>query len=179
MSEIPIVHFYDFQITPAQDESLRDLFKICFKRELAYLEHQRFFRELPPHRWIIFGDDEEIVAHIAVYEKILGTDSGFLPVIGIAEVCVAPAHRGRGYVRALLSEIHDWARAQGFSWSMLFGARGIYASSGYAPVDNPLRSIDYQSGEWQTETSTWAQVCALSETAIWPSGTIDLRGPHF
>ena len=178
MSEIPIVHLYDFQITPAQDEALRDLFKVCFVRELAYLDHQRFFRELPPHRWIIFGDDE-VLAHVAVYEKILGTDGGFLPVIGIAEVCVAPAHRGRGYVRALLSEIHNWARAQGFNWSMLFGARGIYASSDYAPIDNLVRSIDFQRGEWETEKSATAQVCALNKNAIWPSGTLDLRGPHF
>ena len=174
-----IVHFYDFQITPAQDESLRALFRVCFKRELAYLDHQRYFRELPPHRWIIFDADENVVAHIAVYEKLLGTDAGLLPVIGIAEVCVAPAHRGRGYVRALLAQIHDWAREQGFSWSLLFGAHGIYGSSGYEKIDNPLRALDYQTGEWKTENLGYALVRQLNENAVWPSGTLDLRGPHF
>ena len=179
MPENSIVHLYDFQVTSAQDEALRELFKVCFKRELAYLEHQRFFRELPPHRWIIFGDDGNVIAHIAVYEKILGTDAGFLPLIGIAEVCVAPDHRGRGHVRDLLGEIHDWAREQGFNWSMLFGARGIYSSSGYERIDNPIRSMDYQTGEWETETADYALVHPLKEGALWPSGTIDLRGPHF
>ena len=179
MPKFPIVHLYDFQITPAQDKSLRALMNDCFKRELAYLGHQRFFRELPPHRWMIFGDDGEISAHIAVHEKLLGTSDGFLPIIGIAEVCVAPEHRGRGCVRALLREIHDWARAQGFNWSMLFGAHAIYASSGYVPIDNPIRAIDFKTSEWNTEKIASAQVCALSDSAAWPSGTIDLRGPHF
>ncbi len=174
-----IVHRYDFQITPAQDESLRALFKQCFKRELAYLNHQRFFRELPPHRWIIFDDAGEIVAHIAVYEKLLGTNNGLLPVIGIAEVCVAPAHRGRGYVRALLAQVHDWAREQGFGWSMLLGSHAIYGSSGYERIENPIRALDYQTGAWETRPLDYALVRALNDDAVWPSGTIDLRGPHF
>lgn len=175
----PIVYRHDCQLTPAQDESLRALFRVCFRREAAYLNHQRFFRELPPHRWLIFDDNQNIVAHIAAYDKVLGTDAGLLPVIGIAEVCVAPDYRGRGLVRAMLSQIHDWARQQGFGWSMLFGSHAIYGSSGYQPIDNPLRSLDYKTGEWETKPSASAQVCALDENAIWLDGTIDLRGPHF
>ena len=180
MSEFPIVHRYDFQITPAQDDSLRELFQLCFKRELAYLEHQRYFRELPPHRWMIFGDTDEIIAHVAVYEKLLGTDSGLLPVIGIAEVCTHPDYRGRGLARAILAEIHDWARAQGFDWSLLFGSHAIYGGSGYARIDNPIRALDYQSGAWKTETLEYALARQLRQSAApWPHGTIDLRGPHF
>ena len=174
-----IVYRHDCQITPAQDEALRALFRVCFKREAAYLEHQRFFRELPPHRWIIFDADENVVAHIAGYDKVVGTDAGLLPVIGIAEVCVAPEYRGRGLVREMLREIHDWARAQGFDWSMLFGASGIYGSSGYEKIDNPIRALDFKTGEWSIEVADCALVHRLNNDAIWPSGTIDLRGPHF
>ena len=174
-----VVHLYDCQITPAQDASLRALFRVCFRREAAYLEHQRFFRELPPHRWIIFDEAGNVVAHVAVYEKLLGTGAGLLPIIGIAEVCVAPDYRGRGWVREMLREIHDWARAQGFGWAMLFGARGIYNSSGYERIDNSMRSLDYQTDEWKTETLASALVCQLDENAVWPDGTLDLRGPHF
>ncbi len=179
MPEFPIVYRHDCQITPAQDEALRALFRVCFKRELAYLEHQRFFRELPPHRWMIFDENENVVAHIAGYDKILGTDDGLLPVIGIAEVCVAPNYRGRGFVRALLAQIHDWARAQRFSHSLLFGSHGIYGSSGYEKIDNPIRALDYRTSEWETQPLEYALVRALNDDAVWPSGTIDLRGPHF
>lgn len=179
MPKFRIVYRHDSQITPAQDEALRALFRVCFRRELAYLEHQRFFRELPPHRWIIFDEDENVVAHVAGYDKILGTPVGLLPVIGIAEVCVSPDYRGRGLVRAILREIHDWARAQGFNWSMLFGAHGIYGSSGYRRIDNPIRSLDPQTGEWDIETVEYALVRSLNDDAAWPTGTIDLRGPHF
>ncbi len=178
MSEFPLVHLYDFQITPAQDESLRALFKFCFKRELEYLDQQRFFRELPPHRWMIFDEAGEVIAHIAVYEKLLGTEPGLLPVIGIAEVCVAPEHRGRGYVRALLQEIHDWARAQGFGHALLFGSHRIYESSGYVPIHNPIRLLNFKNSEWETKIIGSAQVCPLGESQ-WPNGTIDLRGPNF
>lgn len=179
MSEFPIVYHHDSQITPAQDEALRALFRACFKRELAYLERQRFFRELPPHRWMIFDEDENVIAHIAGYDKILGTKHGLLPVIGIAEVCVSPAYRGRGLVRSILSEIHDWARAQGFDWSLLFGSHGIYGSSGYRRINNPIRALDHETGEWDVETVEYALVRQLNDDAVWPNGTIDLRGPHF
>ena len=179
MSQFPIIYRHDSQITPAQDESLRALFRVCFKRESAYLDHQRFFRELPPHRWMIFDEDQNVIAHIAGHDKILGTQNGLLPVIGIAEVCVAPEHRGRGCVRAMLGEIHDWARAQGFSHSLLFGSHGIYGSSGYQRISNPIRALDYQTGAWETQPLEYALARALNENAVWPSGTIDLRGPHF
>ena len=114
MPQIPIVYRHDSKITPAQDEALRALFRVCFKRELAYLEHQRFFRELPPHRWMIFDENENVIAHIAGYDKVLGTQNGLLPVIGIAEVCVAPDYRGRGLVRAILREIPHLGAGAGF-----------------------------------------------------------------
>ena len=101
-----------------------------------------------------------------------------LPVAGIAEVCVHPAHRGQGLARAILGEVHLWARAQGFEFALLFGARDIYAGSGYVPIENPLRSLDYRSGEWETAPVASAQVCVLGD-ATWPAGEVDLRGPGF
>ena len=50
------------------------------------------------------------MAHLAVHEELLHTATGVRDFIGIAEVCAAPAHRGRGLVggvvlaEALLSE---------------------------------------------------------------------------
>lgn len=173
-----IVYRPDCLLTPAEDASLRALFAVCFKRELAYLEHQRFFRELPSHRWMVYNAENNVIAHIAVYDKVLGTLNGLLPVAGVAEVCVHPDYRGQGLARAILVEVHAWARAQGFAFTMLFGARGIYGGSGYVPVDNPIRSLNYKTGEWETEPVECAMVCPLSEIE-WPQGEIDLRGPGF
>ena len=179
MSEFPIVYRHDCTLTLAEDKSLRELFVLCFKRELTYLERQRFFRELPPHRWIV-EDDGNIIAHIAGYDKILGTRNGLLPVIGIAEVCTHPDYRGRGLARAILGEIHDWARDQGFDWSLLFGSRAIYGGSGYNRINNSIRALDYETGEWKIENLQYALARQLNESAApWPQGTIDLRGPHF
>ncbi len=178
MTDFPIVYRHDCTLSPAEDQALRALFKLCFKRELAYLDRQRFFRELPPHRWMIFDESDAIIAHIAVYDKVLGTPNGLLPVAGVAEVCTHPDHRGQGMARAILAEIHTWASEQGFGWIMLFGSHAIYGGSGYQCIDNPIRALDYQSGEWETETLEYALVCPLGDEA-WPSGTIDLRGPHF
>ncbi len=179
MTEFSIVARHDCTLTSAEDEALRELFKLCFKRELAYLDHQRFFRELPQHRWMIFDETgENIIAHIAVYDKVLGTDDGLLPVAGVAEVCTHPDYRGQGRVRAILAEVHNWAKQQGFAWMMLFGSHAIYGGSGYERAHNPIRALDYKSGEWKTETLKYALICPLGN-AKWPDGTLDLRGPHF
>ena len=77
-----------------------------------------------------------------------------------------------------MSEVHDWATAQGFAFALLFGAREIYAGSGYVEVRNPLRFLSYQTGEWKTDPSAVGMVRALGETQ-WPDGEVDLRGPKF
>ncbi len=67
--------------------------------------------------------------------RILGADTG-----EIKRMFVAPAHRGRGLARRLLTAVEDAARVEGLSrlrldtMAQLVEARALYVASGYRDI---------------------------------------------
>jgi predicted N-acetyltransferase YhbS len=168
----------DQEIEAALDVQLRALLLEAFPQEMSSLAHQRYFRECPPHRWIIFDPDKIPIAHAAVHAKVLGSAAGDLPVAGVAEVCVSRSWRGRGLTKILLPAIQKWTEQQGWPFLFLLGDPTIYGSSGYQHAFNPFRYFQPQTQQWVTEPLRYAlfKACGKQE---WPKGLIDLRGPTF
>jgi len=176
---LPIEYVEDRKVDAALDAELRALLSSCFTGEAnEVFRHQRFFNEMPAHRWLIRDDEGRLVAHLAVHDKSIGISSGRLRVGGIAEVCVAATHRGQGLVRQLLTLAHEWMASQGIGYSTLFGDSRVYSSSGYRNVKNPVRYLDPKTGKRQTQPLDNFLVKALT-AAPWPKGAVDLRGPKF
>jgi len=171
------IHIHDKNVSPELDLQLRALFLEAFPIEAEYLKTQRYFRECPTQRWIIFEERNQPVAHIAAYEKTVGTVRGKIPVVGVAEVCVTAPFRGRGLVRRMLQDVHAWARERSVPFALLFGSMDYYGSSGYRPTTNVIRYWKYQTCEWVEEPIT-ALMLPLGQEA-WPEGLIDLAGPLF
>jgi hypothetical protein len=81
--------------------------------------------------------------------------------------------------KALLQSIDQWLDERDIAFAMLFGEPRVYASSGYVPVRNELRTADLLSRRWNPLCGR-AMVKVLPQSAMpWPSGVIDLRGPAF
>ena len=164
----------DSTINAATDEELRGLLTTCFTQphDVVFKE-RRYFREPYPHRWVIRNEHGAIVAHIGVHEKSVESEGRSFRVGGIAEVCVHPDYRGRGYVRMMLQCAHEWLSEHGYTFAALFGAPPVYGSSGYVQVTN----LVYGGGEegWKKVT---AMVKVLSNTP-WPAGEVRLPGPTF
>jgi len=171
-----IIYRSDEAITDDEDRELRSLFFSCFSFNPIFLA-RRYFKERPGHRWLIKSPAGEIVAHAALHEKTIGTESGDLLIGGVAEVCVATNHRGLGISKELLLAIDQWLGARGVAFAMLFGQPQVYASSGYVPIQNELRADNLLSRHWIPFCGT-PMIKSLSQTA-WPRGIIDLRGPTF
>ena len=98
-------------------------------------------------------------------------------MIGIAEVCVAPTHRGQGLVRGLLSAVHDWGVGHGFGFATLFGRPEIYASSGYRPCPEGVMVVD--GGPDPVFRPPGDFLIRPLASSTWPTGVVDLRGPVF
>ena len=176
MSEAEIHYLYDPAVDTDMDWKLRALIGTCFGD--PEFRRQRFFHELPQHRWVIFGTGGILAAHLAIHSKIFGSGAGELKAGGVAEVCVHPDYRGRHYVPALLAAAERDLTTWGTEFSVLFGNPKVYGHSGYRVVDNPLRHYDIGKKAWVVESSGWAMVKELGARR-WPAGEIDLRGPHF
>jgi GNAT superfamily N-acetyltransferase len=166
----------DEEINDEEDRALRALLFSCFSFNPVFLA-RRWFRQRPGHRWLMMDGVGEIVAHAAVHERLIGTAAGGLQIGGIAEVCVAPAHRGQGIARELLQTMEMFMQAREIPFAMLFGQPRVYASSGYVPIENELKTDNLLSHHWNPFCGT-AMIKPLTGQP-WPHGLIDLCGPTF
>ncbi len=173
-----LISIRDSDVDGVLDAQIRDLLSLCFtKPGDEVFRTQRFFREPPQHRWFLTGQHDPILAHVALHEKQVTCGSSDIRIGGVAEVCVHPHARGRGYVRKLLDAAHAWLRSQDIPFAVLFGDPRVYQSSGYHSVQNLFLPEKAASG-----TVTWepkaAMICELSDRP-WPPEHVYLHGAAF
>ena len=171
-----IKYIHDTKIDAKLDKKIIQLLSMCFVKE-PFLKYQRFVKEMPQHRWYI-EDENKMIAHIAVHEKIMNTKTAEFHFGGIAEVAVHQDFRGRGYVKKILIQIHKWLKVQEYPFVMLFGEKEIYASSGYSPVQNEIKYFKNETNKWTIEINRHALKSVLGSNP-WPEGMIDIKGPMF
>ena len=171
-----IAHRLDAEISGAEDQELRRLLLACFPYEGALLT-RRYIRQAPAHRWLVRSESGELIAHSGLHDKIIEIGGNDVRIGGVAEVCVIPHARGRGIVRHMLTEIHRWMELERIPYAMLFGQPKVYASSGYAVIQNPIRAESGLIKQWNPfKGKPMARPIAAQP---WPASPIDLRGPTF
>lgn len=168
----------DDDVDGAQDQKIRTLLTTCFtKPQDVVFKERRYFREPYPHRWVIKDSQGAFIAHVGVHEKHVAAEGKTYRIAGIAEVCVHPGYRGRGYVRTMLRCIHAWLAQQGFDFAVLFGDQKVYSSSGYMHVRNLFHDAE-EAGRRSCRRQAPAMVKELSGTP-WPGTEAYLPGPTF
>lgn len=168
----------DREVDPVMDARLMELISSSFPDPCFRV--RRYCHEMPAHRWIVTEEPSSaVIAHVAGHEKEISHPDGRIRILGIAEVCVRPDYRGRGYVRTLLAAAHRWGKVAGFPYAMLFGNPEVYSGSGYFPIANPIHRRE-RDGTWISGPMKSAMACPLSHSVLpWPQGEINLRGPLF
>jgi len=177
-NKMKIEYLPDASTDASLDAELRNLLTRCFTKpqDVVFKDH-RYFCEPYPHRWVINDARRAIIAHAGVHEKAVEADGRWYRIGGLAEVCVHPDYRGRGFVKAMVACIDEWLIAHGYDFAVLFGEPYIYQSSGYVLVNNLVYDEVTPAGEKYKSPSP-AMVKELSETP-WPAGEVHLPGPKF
>jgi predicted acetyltransferase len=176
----------DSQVSQLLDMQLRQLLSCCFSDQ-AIFSRQRYFKEMPQQRYLIQDGQDGVIAHAALHDKQVIIDGVTLKIAGIAEVCVTPAHRGKGYVKQILSRIQHDIVASNYHFSVLFGETDVYASSGYISVNNLYLLDDkttndpYEQSRTMASNSHWITIPAMVKNACseWPTGQVRLIGGTF
>ena len=177
MNNYKVKYIRDIDVDEKLNLKLIDALTACFPDQPLF-KKQRFYKELPQHRWFI-EDGDKIIAHVAVHEKVISTKIGNIKIAGIAEVLVHPECRRMGLAKMVLDEAHSWSILQRFEYAMLYyGEQNVYKSSGYRVIDNPIKYVDHITNEQKIDTSPEVMIKTLSGS-IWPEGTIDLNGSTF
>ncbi len=81
---------------------------------------------------VVADDDGTVVAHALAAPGRL--DGAVTAVAGVAPVCVAPAHQGRGIGSALVRALVSEAEARGWPLLVLLGEPAFYARFGFVPA---------------------------------------------
>jgi hypothetical protein len=169
-----ITYILDSDVDEVLDSKLREVLSLCFDYQPVF-KTQRFCEEMPKHRWFI-EEGDLIAAHVALHEKEIYINEKRIKIGGIAEVCVHPNYRGKGLVKLLLTEAHNWLIENNYSFSVLFANHpNVYSPSGYRVINNLIRFYDTKVKTWKVELVPDAMVAILKED-IWPDGTVDLNG---
>jgi GNAT superfamily N-acetyltransferase len=174
-----IEYIADTAVDGALDRALRELLVVCFTgpQDAVFREHRHFI-EPPHHRWFVRGERGDVIAHVAVHDKVVVFAGARHRIGGIADVAVHPEYRGRGYVRRLLATAHTWLAAHGFEYAVLFGDPEVYTSSGYVPVMNLFQDATDAAGQPCRRAADGAMVAPLAGRA-WPVVEVYLPGQKF
>jgi len=178
MDEYNIKFISEEQVTDELDTKLRDLLVHCFPETAHIFSKQRFYHEPPQYRWCIFGENDSLIAHVALHIKKVKTEFTNYDMGGIAEVCVHSDYRRQGITRMLLKQILDYLRERNIVFAMLFGDTSVYSSSGFKQLNNKIRYFDQKSEEWKIEKDPSAMYLELGQVN-WPEGNVDICGPTF
>ncbi|MGV2987784.1 GNAT family N-acetyltransferase [Vibrio sp. E150_011] len=174
-----VYYVLDKYVDEALDKQLITLLGTCFtKPSDVRFKTQRYFNEMPTHRWYIKDEEgNRVVAHLAVHEKSVFVNQEAIAISGVAEVCVHPDYRSRGYVKTMLDHSHQAMQKKGMQYSVLFGRDEVYSSSGYTRVTN-LFLMD--KSRLTPGTSLSAMVRSLRPDARqWPTQRVELIGLTF
>lgn len=176
MNDQKVKYILDSDVDEALNKKLIDILSVCFPDQEIFTK-QRFYKEKPNCRWII-ENETEIIAHVALHKKEIIAAPNKMNIGGIAEVCVRPEYRGKGFVKLLLTYAHDYLIENGFKFSMLLGDANVYSSSGYKIIDNEIKYYDHIAKVWKIEKIDDVMIKELSDEE-WPNGLIDIQGPTF
>ena len=134
----------------------------------------------PAPRSIVAVEDGRVVAHAAIFPRVIGTERGDILIGGLARVCTDAAMRGRGLGQAVVREAFRLVDAGEFEFSLFQttpSVRPFYVKLGCVPVENRIIN---RSAEDPAANPFWHEVVMRYPAGEgWPAGTIDLRGPGY
>lgn len=165
----------DSDIDNTLDSELRQLLSLCFSDEPLF-KTQRYYKDQPSLRYLCRDKSLKIVGHVAVHHKCLVVDGREVQIAGIAEVCVHPDHRNMGITKKLLATIHQQLYNNSTPYSLLFGDKHVYQSSGYVKVENLIILSN------KPPYSDWVRIPAMAKGICqqWPSESqVKLIGTTF
>jgi len=161
-----------------------------FEQEIAALLEEPFhgvfgtrtFFQNRHHVRFTAHKDAALVGHLAVALRAVRLGNDLLDVIGIAEVGVSKAHRGKGIARQMMAAALEEGRRSPASFALLFGDAKIYSGMGFAKATNPVTSTGFEAartGETITETEHPLMVCRLTDQ-VWKNDLpLDIAGFRF
>jgi predicted acetyltransferase len=128
-----------------------------------------------PTTVVILREAQDVLAHLAIYERQVSLGSETLEIGMLGGIVVAPEQRRRGHCKLLVRHAHERLKSRNIPFSILFAYEpAVYASSGYRLMQNVTRFID-RDGTPKALVFRGGMYAELAGRR-WPDQLLDLRG---
>ena len=163
---------------PIRDAAIAGLLDACFDGAHG----GRTFLKQVPHQRVLAWSGDYLVGHVGMDLRVVRVGEATVSVLGIVDLCVAPAARRQGIGAALLQVAEERAEGQSFALAMADDSR-LYRRVGYSQIqaaDVTFLAIEQLRclGVVRRDLSEAALVKPLADDA-WPDGPIDVLGHLF
>ena len=106
---------------PTRDAAIASLLDACFD---GVHGGRTWFKQIP-HQRLLAWSGSDLMGHVGMEYRVVRVGEAFLPVVGIVDLCVAPAARRQGIGAALLLGVEERARGQLFALAMADDPRAV------------------------------------------------------
>lgn len=170
----------ELELPTAIERQIAELLEECFPNTF---DGRTYFKQLPQLR-LLLKKDGVLIGHLGLEHRIIRVADHVLRVVGVIDLCVAPASRRRGRASKLLRTAEAIARRAGAGYVILFADRTeIYLRNGYRPVIPSLVTWlaidDRTSHGMMTRDFSGKLLVKSTSGAVFPHGSIDLLGYLF
>lgn len=170
----------EFALGAARSEAVRELMHESFP-ESGFTASRTYGKQIPARR-LLGWEGEQLIGHLGLEHRVIGTGDGPATLFGVLDVCVSPLARGRGVASSMLEHVRLLAVASDIEFLMLFATdRRLYERNGYRHEDNVLRwpMIDEHRVIGIDEQPLDELMIQPVGTRPWPTGLIELLGHQF
>jgi GNAT superfamily N-acetyltransferase len=163
------------------DMAIRDMLVVCFPADREHFRRQSFWRSTADYRVLGKDDNDSIVAHTALVERIIiiGPALSKIRVLGIQSFCVLPDYRGTGLSNKMMSFVIAEGSKRGFDAGILFCREKllkVYSSMGWKRLNTDVYTINGTKGKTVMPGFTMFYPLRIKKL---PPGDIDLAGPDW
>ena len=171
-------HYVAESPDPSRDAAIATLLDACFD---GVHGGRTWFKQIP-HERLLAWSGNDLMGHVAMEYRVVRVGEVIVPILGIVDLCVAPAARRQGIGAALLQGAEERARGQSFALAMVDDPR-LYQRADYRLLHAPkvtFLAIDELRchSVIRRDLSKIFMVKQLTFDA-WPDGPIDLLGHLF
>jgi GNAT superfamily N-acetyltransferase len=171
---------YETDVTEQLDQAMRETIICCFPHnEDNYRNNGRRWRGTFPFYNVILRDNDRVVAHAAVIDRVVDVGGRRIRVAGVGNVGVLPDYRKQGHSDTVMQAAMTEAGREMFDLGMLFTQepiKHVYARNGWVDVSGrEFRRCDFQTREPADFSSGVKMIHPLKLSDL-PAGPVDLLG---
>lgn len=166
-------------VKPEKDAAYRAEQLLARAREYAGSSEKGAAEKVP--RSLVILDDQKVIAHALVFERIVETESGPMSVLALALVGTDTEYRGQGLGAKIVRAAFDLVDQGLFATSLFQTSDKVapfYEGLGACKIENAVVNSHDVENPTKNPFADALQM-RYPATADWPTGTIDLCGSGY